>query len=421
MSHCSAILKYYGIEESSLDIHTAGMLNQTPHVFLKIQALCAGIDSLLQQQLRAILHHPQLQALEASWHGIDLLIQALPERISSVTLKILNLSYEELKKDVHETEFEQSRLFSLLYSQEFDQAGGEPYGLLIADFTPQSSLDIFKALSKIAASAFTPIILATDFNGLNLSQQKALEYASFRKDPDARFLGLCFGRILMRVPNAWEGAHFLWGQSHYLYALVVLQTYLNTGWFQDLNAALSKQESSIQLRLKRAPSPLDPSALLSKSIFELRLTKMQVRALARQGILAAYDRPWRESLSFQEHPSLYKNSELSSKKRRENLSTTLCVSRFAHYLKIMLRDKLSGFVQAEECERYLQHWIQAYCARNNPNSPQLDPKFPLQEARIKIDTQGYFSGKNTCSVDLKLQPSLMQFESDPELHTRITL
>lgn len=421
MSHCSAILKYYGIEESLLDIHTAGMLNQTPQAFLKIQALCAGIDSLLQQQLKAILHHPQLQALEASWRGLGLLIQALPERISSVKLKILNLSYEELEKDVHETEFEQSRLFSLLYSQEFDQAGGEPYGLLIADFAPQSSLDIFKALAKIAASAFTPIVLAAHSNSLNLNQYKTLEYASFRKDPDARFLGLCFGRILMRIPKAWEGAHFLWGESHYLYAVVILQAYLNTGWFQNLNLPLSTQESGINLRLKRAPSPLDPGTLLSKSVFELRLTKMQVRALAEQGILAAYDRPWKESLSFQEHPSLYKKSESPSKKQSENLSTTLCISRFAHYLKIMLRDKLSGFVQAEECERYLQHWIQAYCARNNPNSPQLDPKFPLQEARIKIDTQGYLSGKNTCSVDLKLQPSLMQLESDSELQARIKL
>ncbi len=79
-------------------------------------------------------------------------------------------------------------------------------------------------------------------------------------------------------------------------------------------------------------------------------------------------------------PAANANAELSTK-----LNYMLCVSRFAHYLKVMARDKIGSFMEVSDCERWLNSWIKNYVL-SNPESAGDKSKAekPLQDARVEV-------------------------------------
>jgi type VI secretion system protein ImpC len=60
------------------------------------------------------------------------------------------------------------------------------------------------------------------------------------------------------------------------------------------------------------------------------------------------------------------------------------VSRFAHYLKAMMRDKIGSFMSRENCERFLNQWIQLYVTPDDNASASVKASHPLREARIDV-------------------------------------
>jgi len=62
----------------------------------------------------------------------------------------------------------------------------------------------------------------------------------------------------------------------------------------------------------------------------------------------------------------------------------MAVSRFAHYLKAMMRDKIGSFMSREEAERFLNRWITKYVTPDDSASPATKAERPLREARIDV-------------------------------------
>jgi len=60
------------------------------------------------------------------------------------------------------------------------------------------------------------------------------------------------------------------------------------------------------------------------------------------------------------------------------------VSRFAHYLKAMMRDKIGGYTSRSEVERFLNNWINNYTVANDDVGFEMKAKNPLKEARIEV-------------------------------------
>jgi type VI secretion system protein ImpC len=58
-------------------------------------------------------------------------------------------------------------------------------------------------------------------------------------------------------------------------------------------------------------------------------------------------------------------------------------SRFAHYLKVMMRDKIGGYTSRGEIEAFLNRWIQNYIALEDAGAT-IKAKKPLSEARIDV-------------------------------------
>lgn len=143
----------------------------------EIERLITKVDQIINKQLNAILHHAKFQRLEASWRGLKMVVdQAGSDKL--VKIKVLNFSEQDISKDsLNAIEFDQSQLFKKVYSQEFDQPGGEPFGLLIGDYyfshrrraMIREGISVLQHISKIAAAAYCPFIAGVEasFFGLN--------------------------------------------------------------------------------------------------------------------------------------------------------------------------------------------------------------------------------------------------------------
>jgi type VI secretion system protein ImpC len=67
----------------------------------------------------------------------------------------------------------------------------------------------------------------------------------------------------------------------------------------------------------------------------------------------------------------------------------LAASRFAHYLKVMCRDKVGSFQTKETLTTFLNRWISAYVLGADDAGQDLKAQFPLREARIDVvDVKG---------------------------------
>jgi len=62
----------------------------------------------------------------------------------------------------------------------------------------------------------------------------------------------------------------------------------------------------------------------------------------------------------------------------------MAVSRFAHYLKSMMRDKIGSFMSRENAETFLNRWITNYVTPDDSASPAAKAARPLREARVDV-------------------------------------
>lgn len=101
-------------------------------VVAMINERVADIDKILSDQMNAILHHPDFQALEASWRGLHDMVFGT-ETGPRLKLRLLNVSKKELLKDLETAvDHDMSALFKKVYEEEYGTFGGQPYSLLIA-------------------------------------------------------------------------------------------------------------------------------------------------------------------------------------------------------------------------------------------------------------------------------------------------
>ena len=73
------------------------------------------------------------------------------------------------------------------------------------------------------------------------------------------------------------------------------------------------------------------------------------------------------------------NARLSSQ-----LPYILAMSRFAHYLKAMMRDKLGSAMSRSQAEMFLNQWVANYVIADDNASQSAKAERPLREARIDV-------------------------------------
>jgi len=393
----------------------------------------ARLDDMLQRQVNAILHAPAFQKLESSWRGLRYLTEQVPEG-ENTKIKVLSVSWKELEKDFERSmEFDQSQLFRMVYSNEFGMAGGEPYGVLLGDYEihprpgaghPTDDLAILRSVSGVAAAAFAPFISAADpsmfglnsFTGLEqpldlagaFQQADFVKWRSFRQTEDARFVGLTAPRILMRLPyeddsNRTDGFRFkedvetadrsryLWGNACYAFGAVLVRSFAEHGWLADIRGVNDERYGGgIVEDLPVQSFGTDSLGIAPKSSTDAMITDVQEKQLSELGFIPLCHCKDTDCTTFYSNQSVQEPKDYDRESARANarlsamIQYMLCVSRVAHYVKVIGRDKMGGFATPSDCESYIERWLQNYIINDDKASYEQKAAYPLREARVQV-------------------------------------
>jgi len=97
-------------------------------------------------------------------------------------------------------------------------------------------------------------------------------------------------------------------------------------------------------------------------------------------------------------PAQYDNPDATA---NANLAARLpylfATCRFAHYLKCMVRDKIGGFKERSDMERWLNDWIKQYTVDGSTASESDKARRPLADAEVTVEevagNPGYYTSK----------------------------
>lgn len=409
------------------------------------------IDQLLNRQLNAILHQPAFQRLEASWRGLRYLVDRVDDEAErNIKVRVLNASWRELERDFERAvEFDQSQLFRKIYEDEFGHPGGEPYGVLLGDYEihprpaaghPHDDMAVLASLARVAAAAFCPFIASAnpamfgldDFSGLEyrldhaqtLQRLDYLKWNALRKTDDARFVGLTLPRVLMRLPYEDDGTRvdrfcfreevsgpdrskYLWGSPAYAFGAVLLRAFAETGWLADIRGVQRDVAGGgLAVGLPTASFRTDKRGVALKSSTDVVVTDHLERELSELGLMPLCDCQDTEFAAFYNCPSIQQPKQYDRAAATANaklsamLPYVLCVSRFAHYVKVLGRDKTGVFSEPGELEEFLQRWIVKYVTTDSEASAEVKAKFPLREAKVEVREQPGKPGAYQCIMHL---------------------
>jgi type VI secretion system protein ImpC len=384
----------------------------------------AQLDKKLSTQLNEVMHHPEFQRLEATWRGLHYLVHQ-SETGENLKIRVLNVNKRDLFKDLEKAvEFDQSALFKKVYEEEYGQLGGEPYGMLVGDYefgrSPED-VSLLKMISNAAAAAHAPFVAAASsklfnmerFNELGQPRDLAkifsgVEYASwrsFRESEDSRFVALTLPHVLGRLPygenfkkvdefnfeefvDGKDHDKYLWMNAAWAYAARITDAFSKYGWMARTRGVEGggKVEG-----LPVHTFPTDDGDVAMKCPTEIAISDRREFELSNLGFLPLLHSKNRDFAVFMGAQSCQKpktyfdaaanaNAELSAK-----FNYIMCVSRFAHYLKVMARDKIGSFMEVKDCERWLNSWINNYVI-SNPESAgdEMKAKCPLSDAKVEV-------------------------------------
>jgi len=387
-----------------------------------INARIAQIDHLLSLQLNEILHHPEFQKLEASWRGLWFLLKQ-SETGTMLKIKVLNVTKKDLLRDLQRAaEFDQSALFKKVYEEEYGVFGGTPFGCMVGNYDFDKSgqdMELLEKISNVAAAAHAPFIssASADLFSLekftDLDQPRDLakifdttEYArwkTFRASEDSRYVALTAPRILMREPygaatvpieafnyeervDGTDHDAYLWGSSTWALAANINKAFASYGWCATIRGV---ESGGLVEGLPVHNFRTEAGELVMKCPTEVQITDRREKELADLGFAALVHQKGTANAAFFsvqscQKPKVYDSPQASASARLSaQLPYIFATSRFAHYLKVMMRDKIGGYTSRNEVDAFLNRWISQYVTGENA-APSIKAQRPLSEARIDV-------------------------------------
>ncbi len=411
----------------------------------------AAIDAMLSEQLDAILHHPRLLRLEGSWRGLGWLVGGA-ELGPRLKIKLLTITWAEICRDLElASEFDQSRLFRKIYEEEFGTPGGEPYGLLIVDHEVRhrpgggartDDVSAVGALASVAAAAFAPVILGASPALLEVDSFADLRHVVDTAGPlrnadhtrwrglatraDTRFVGVTLPRVLARQPWHDDGTRVdgfryaeyapgpeqrVWMCAAYAFGAVVARAFADFGWPADVRGVESDRVGGGLVQDAPAePFDTESDRVWPRVPLEIVWNDRQERELLNAGLMPLTAIPNCEELLFGAVRSLQtpqrfigQTAEVANANARlsSQINSILCVSRFAHNLKMIGRHMVGSFQTEDEIERKLQGWLVRYVNSSSAASGDSRARYPLVAGSVKVHEKPGKPGSFGCVMHLQ--------------------
>jgi len=405
-----------------------------------IEQRITAIDKLLSQQVSLIIHAPEFQRKESSWRGLHKLVQ------SSITentqVRLLQCTKQDLIKDFKSaSDFDQSMLFKCVYESEYGTFGGTPFSVFVGDFqfdNTAQDISLLDQISHVAAAAHAPFLSAiapgmlsmNDFSELPRPRDLAklfdttdyVRWRSFRQNDDSRYIGLTLPQVLGRVPYGAKtipaetfnfdeqiredevGSDYLWMNSAWELAGRIIESFEEYGWC----AAIRGVEGGGLVKSLPAYNYMSGSGEHTMQCpTQIAISDRREKELSDLGFIPLVHCKGTDYAAFFAVQSINKarlyNSDQANANARlsSQLPYILVTSRFAHYLKSIVRDKVGSFMSREDCEEYLQKWIMQYVVASDNAGPETKARYPLREARVEVVEVPGFPGSYRAIAWLK--------------------
>ncbi len=404
-----------------------------------IDSMITKLDEQLSIQLNEVIHAPEFQQLESSWRGLNYLVFN-SETDTSLKIRVMNIGKNELYREFKVypgARWDQSPIFKKLYEAEYGQLGGDPYGCLVGDYYFDHSptdVQLLRDISKVASASHAPFFAAAQSSLLGMDSWNELtnprdigkifdtpDYAAFkslRDAPDSRYVGLCMPRVLARQPygaknepveefafeedtDGHKGEKYAWMNAAYAMATNVNRAYKEYGWTVRIRGVQSGGEVE---NLPTHTFPTDDGGVDLKCPTEIAISDRREAELSKAGLLPLIHRKNTDKAAFIGAQSLYRPKKMDSDEATasENLSSRLpymfAVSRFAHYLKCMVRDKVGATMEQDQLQTWLQEWIMKYVDGDPKNSSEATKaRLPLAGAEVQVfpdeENPGYYAAR----------------------------
>lgn len=409
-----------------------------------VDKVIAELDGKISAQVNEVLHHEEFQKLESSWKGLKFLVDRTNFR-RNIKVEFINISKDELQDDFENVpETLQSGLFKHVYDQEYDQAGGEPFGAIIGNYEFENNIQditLLRSLGSVAAACHAPFIgsVGAKFFGMKDMEELALQsdvspifekkeflkWNTFRETEDSRYVGLTLPRFLLRAPygsntvptktfhfeeDASGETHqnYLWGNASFAFAANLTRSFAENGWcvnirgpkagglVEDLPMHYYEAAGDTQAKI--------PTEVLISDRREFELSdKLGFIPLA---FYKSKDYACFFSANSIQKPAEYIGKDADYATANSRLSSRLpylfLVSRLAHYLKVIQRENIGSSKEKDELQRELYEWINTLVTEMKEPGAELKAKHPLSQAAIEVkdiaDNPGFYN------VDMKVRP-----------------
>jgi type VI secretion system protein ImpC len=392
-----------------------------------IDEFIAEIDQKLSAQLDAILHNPQVQKLESTWRSLKYLVDKTDFR-ENIKIEILNASKNELLEDFEDApEIPKSGLYKVIYTAEYGQFGGKPYGNIIAnyDFGPgPQDIKLLQYVAAVSAMSHAPFVAAAgpqffgvdSFNELpNMKDLHSIfegpqytKWQSFRESEDARYVALTVPRFLLRLPygkdtqpvkafNYEENVsathnHYLWGNAAFAFATRLTDSFAKYRWCTNIIGPMGGGTvEDLPLHQFEAMG-----AIQTKIPTEVLVSERREYELAEEGFISLTMRKGSDNACFFSANSVQKpkyfgiseegkNAELNYKLGTQ-LPYMFVANRLAHYLKVIQRENIGSWKERSDLERELNAWIRQYVADQDNPPASVRSRRPLRQAQITVES-----------------------------------
>lgn len=376
--------------------------------------LLLDLDKEFTVAINRVLFNPEFRRLEGIWRGVCELNLAT-DFSKNTGISLWDVSQDELNDDIsaNVADWTNSELFRVLYTLEYDQYGGSPYGAMIGlyEFTQSDNdLGLLQGMGSVCKKSHVPFVGSASPAALG---QKSAEdvimlrdaaaqlpkmWQTFRKKEESAYLGLTFPRYVVREPYSkyvladvgmrfkeeasWNGdgangsveerkqrreEEYVWGASAILFAQNLMRSFESSGWCQYIRGVDAGGTVTGLPELKRDPitdeleSPLEvvipdnvEYTLAQAGFIPLVWEKGTTKATFFSAQSMKFVRDGSRALTEQDQ-HYAENEALTA-----NLAYTYTISRLAHYLKMMMRGNIGTTADATYVKTQIDSWVARY-------------------------------------------------------------
>ncbi|WP_221793898.1 type VI secretion system contractile sheath large subunit [Oceanobacter mangrovi] len=400
----------------------------------------SAIDNLLTRQINEVLHEASFQQLEATWRGLHYLVMNT-ETSTRLKLRVLNVSKADLLKDLQKaSEFDQSALFKKVYEDEFGTYGGDPFSILIGDYEfgrHPEDIELLEKISGVAAAAHAPFIAAAyaklfdlqDYYRLSqprdlskiFESAELIKWRSFRDSDDSRYVTLTLPKVLLRLPygpetvvvegfdfsedvDGTDASRYLWGNPAFILGQRITNAFAHYGWLAAIRGA---EGGGLVEGLPAHTFKTSAGDVRLTCPTQVAITDRREKELNDLGFMAILHCKGTDKAAFfggqtTNKPKKYNTDEANANARTSAmLPYVLNASRFAHYIKVIMRDKIGSFLTRDNVSGFLNSWISSYVLIDDGATNEVKARYPLREARIDVTDVPGKPGSYKATVFLK--------------------